>query len=783
MDKRNLKRLEFNKIVEWLAESTTFGLGRERALELEPITSLDTIIQKQAETTEAKTLIRREPDLPLGGFRDIRKLLHKSVIGGVLEPTEILEVAGMLFAMRRLKNFFRDKGDSYPIICSLANRLAVYKEVEDEIRKTVDDSGDVLDTASPDLKRIRSSIRNIQFSIKEKMDAIVRSSDYQKYLQEPIVTMRGDRYVLPVKQEYRSHIPGIIHDQSASGATLFIEPMAAVEKGNELRRLQAEEKQEIIKILTRITGLVGQRHEELNESVITAGEIDFIIAKGKLSHKMDGGEPKFNQNGYINFPGARHPLLKEKAVPINVWLGKKFRIIVITGPNTGGKTVALKTVGLLVLMAQAGLHIPTESGAETCIFDEVFADIGDEQSIEQSLSTFSSHMTNVINILNKATSKSLVLFDELGAGTDPSEGAALAMAILHHIDQKNVSAIATTHYSELKAFAFNRPGIENASVEFDIKTLRPTYKLNIGRPGSSSAFDISARLGLNREIIETAKESLSAEEVHVSDLIRQLEKDRTEAEKDRQEVQRLKSEIAKIKQEYTVKIDEFNSKRAEMLEKARLEANELRRKARLEAQGLIEELKKIVAKGASQQTLTEAQKVRKKIRQLGNEEEEQSIHPDPGAVPKKLTVGQEVFIPRYNQQGVVLSEPDDIKNVLVQVGVMKMTMPSSELRIHKKNQPAVETGAPKVMAGKAREISTEIDLRGMVVDEAIEMVEKYLDDAYLAGLPKAYIIHGKGTGALRTAITKLLSKHRYVKSHRLGEYGEGGTGITVVELV
>lgn len=782
MDQRNLNRLEYHKIITMLEECTSFGISREATAKLRPMTDMGRIVRAQQETTEAKNVLRCEPDLPLGGMRDIRKLLRKAGIGGILEPSELLEVGDMLFAMRRLKNFFRDRGDAYPVFAGLSANLCALRELEDRIRESIEPGGEVADKASPELRRLRNRMRDLQSALKEKMDSIIRSAEFQKYLQEPIVTMRGDRYVVPVKQEYRAQFPGIIHDQSASGATLFIEPMAAVEKNNELRQAAVEEKQEIMRILTRLTDAVRDYHDEIGTGVMTAGEIDFIFAKGKLSIQIDGGEPKIDNTCSLNFIRARHPLLKDRAVPISVNLGRDFGILVITGPNTGGKTVALKTVGLLVLMAQSGLHIPVESGSETGIFHNVFADIGDEQSIEQSLSTFSSHMTNLINILRDVNEKSLVLLDELGAGTDPTEGAALAMAILDNLDKKKVRTIATTHYSELKAFAFNRPGVENASVEFDIETLRPTYKLNIGQPGSSSAFEIAARLGLSADVIDAARLSLTADDIRVTDLIRELEANRRSSEIDRAEADKLKKEIQQLKSEYERKISQFSNKRAEVMEKARSEAGELLRKARLEAEALIQEIKDARTK-AGQQALITAQNARNRLRRLRYEEDEKT---GPGMVsgeiPKTVKTGQEVFLPRYNQQGYALSEPDSNGTVPVQVGVMKLTLPLTELRLQK-FKSVVETGAPKVMAGKAQEIKTELDLRGMTVAEAIESVEKYLDDAYLAGLPKAYLIHGKGTGALRKAITELLGGHRFVKGYRLGQYGEGGTGVTVVELM
>ena len=781
MDQRNLHRLEYHKIIDRLKECTTFGISRDIAGKLQPITDADKIFRWQQETTEAKELLRCEPELPTGGLRDIRQLLRKVEVGGILEPSELLEAGDMLFAMRRLKAFFREKTERYPIVGGLTVDLCALRELEDRIRDSIEPGGEVADNASPELRRLRSRIREMQAALKEKMEAYTRSSEFQKYLQDPIVTMRGDRYVVPVKQEYRGQFPGIIHDQSASGATMFIEPMPVVEKNNELRRAAAEEHQEIIRILTELTNRINAHMEEIRTGVETAGDIDFILAKGKLSQLLDGGEPKITREQKINFKGARHPLIKGKAVPISVWLGTDFGILVITGPNTGGKTVALKTVGLLVLMAQSGLHIPAEAGSETGIFRKIFADIGDEQSIEQSLSTFSSHMNNIIGILREVDDESLVLVDELGAGTDPTEGAALAMSILDHLNMKNVKVIATTHYSELKAYAFNKAGVENASVEFDIKTLRPTYRLNIGQPGSSSAFEIAARLGLPEEIIDVAKQSLTQEDIQVTDLIRELEDNRRTSEIERRDILQLRKETEKLKEEFQAKLIQLSERRTEVMEKARAEANEFLRKTRLEAEELIDEIKELRAKGAEQQTLSKAHDARSRLRKLKQEDKLPGDDGVYGDAPKKVRPGQEVYLPRYNQQGIIISGAGKDGSVLVQVGVMKLTVPITQMRLQKTRHIS-ETGAAKVMAGKAKEITTEVDLRGYTVDEATETVEKYLDDAYLAGLPKAFLIHGKGTGALRKAITDLLSGHRYVKNYRLGEYGEGGTGVTVVEL-
>ncbi|PKM79987.1 MAG: endonuclease MutS2 [Firmicutes bacterium HGW-Firmicutes-14] len=781
MDRHNLDRLEYHKIIARLEDCTSFGISREMAGELLPWTDINVIGEKQMETTEAREIIRLEPELPAGGLRDIRRLLRKAAVGGILEPAELMEVGDMLFAMRRLKNFFRDKTEKYRVVSGLASRLCALREVEDHINECIDIDGEVSDKASPELRRLRSRMRDLQASVKDRMDSIVRSPDYQKILQEPIVTMRGDRYVVPVKQEYRGQFPGIIHDQSASGATLFIEPMAVVEKNNELRRLGMEVQQEIVRILVRLTDCIREHNEEIGASVETAAEIDFIIARGKLSTRMDGGPVEIRGDRKLRFKGAKHPLIEGKAVPISVHLGYDFGIMVITGPNTGGKTVALKTVGLLVLMVQSGLHIPVEPGSETGVFQNVFADIGDEQSIEQSLSTFSSHMTNIINILDQVDNESLVLLDELGAGTDPAEGAALAMAVLDYLDSRKALVIATTHYSELKAFAFNRPGIENASVEFDIQTLRPTYKLNIGQPGSSSAFDIAGRLGLKREIIEVARQAMSTEEIRVTDLIRELEDNRRSSETDREEAARLKREVQKLKEEFERKLGDLSARKAEVMDKARQEAGEVLRKSRLEADSLLKEMKEAASRAADSRELSIAQEARSRLKKLRVEmdtDEEDMAYEE---APKEVRPGDEVFLPRYSQYGLVLSEPGSDGTVPLQVGVMKISLPLSELKL-KKAAKAVETGAGRIVSGKAKEIKTEIDLRGLTVDETIEAVEKYLDDAYLAGLPKVYLIHGKGTGALRRAVKELLSGHRYVKTHRSGVYGEGGTGVTVVEL-
>jgi len=784
LDRRTLQRIEYDKVIDRLVACATFTPGKEMAAALLPATDLPVVAQRQQETSEAKEILRKEPDLPMGGLKDIRKILQKVNLGAVLEPHELLETTDVLRAARRLKKFFLDKQEQYRLMGGMAGSLTAYHEVEQKIEQAIESGGEIADRASAELRSIRVRSRDLHAGIKEKLDQIIRSAEYQKYLQEFIVTQRGDRYVVPVKQEYRGQFPGIIHDQSASGATLFIEPMAVVEKNNELRRLAAAEKQEILRILTTLTNQVRAAADGIAANLEILAGMDFIFARGRLSSQMDAGEPALNDRRCLHLKGARHPLIPGKAVPITVHLGKDFHILVITGPNTGGKTVALKTVGLLTAMAQAGLHIPAETGSEVGVFRQLFTDIGDEQSIEQSLSTFSGHMTNIVGILSGVDRDSLVLMDELGSGTDPVEGAALAMAILEYLDERQIRTIATTHYSELKVFAFNRPGVENASVEFDTATLRPTYRLLIGQPGSSSAFEIAARLGLNQAVIERAKSHLTKEDVEVAELIRELEENRRIAEEEREQAARLRRETEELQKEYAAGVRSIREKKAQALAEANNEAAAILKKARLEADEAIQEVKASLAE-AAQGGLLQAQQARARIRDKQSVYEDQmseAVAAKYGKAPQQVAPGDAVFLPKYNQKGHVTATGDD-GQVTVQVGIMKLTVPLAEIRLTKEEKKVLETStAARVMAGKVKDFTTEIDLRGLLVDEALEQVEKYLDDAFLAGVPQVFLIHGKGTGALRKAISGMLAKHRYVKTYRPGQYGEGGIGVTVVQL-
>lgn len=786
MEEQNLKKLEYHKIIERLANECSSILGKEKALALKPSLDFRTIEDWQNETSEAKTVLRIYPNFSLGGVRDIRGIMKKAEIGGIIEPSEFLLVLDTLGAAKKLKNFFAEEGSKYLHLKSLGEKLSLFPQLEEEIKRSIDSDGEVSDRASSELANLRRKMRTLQKKVKEKLDGYVRSPDTQKYLQENIITIRNERYVLPVKVEYRNQVPGLIHDQSASGATLFIEPMAVVELNNEAIRCEAAQKAEVIRILRHLTEKVEKESQALEETSKILGELDFIFAKGRLSSLLDCGQPKINQNGFLKIIQGRHPLIKEKAVPVTIHLGGDFDTLVITGPNTGGKTVTLKTVGLFTLMAQAGLHVPAEEGTELAVFSQIFADIGDEQSIEQSLSTFSSHMTNIIQILNKLTSNSLVLLDELGAGTDPTEGAALAMSILERLIERGSKTIATTHYSELKSFAYNRSRVENASVEFDIETLKPTYRLLIGIPGKSNAFEISLRLGLEKELVERAREFLSQEEVRVSDLIENLETNQLLSERDRQEAFELKKSAQRKIAELEERDRKLFEKAEEIVQKARMEALETVTRARRDSEAILKELRdaKKKTKEYSPQDLHQFRaKIKEQEAQLWEQVSVQAEDAQLGI--DDLMPGDLVVIKRLNQKAQVLKKPNTEGEVVVQAGIMKLNVKLNELKKveeQKVNINKERTGIGKIVSNKTKEIKHELDLRGYTVDEAIYEVEKYLDDVYLAGIDKVYLIHGKGTGALRSAIHELVKNHHFIESSRIGNYNEGGTGVTVVEF-
>lgn len=784
MDERTIKKLEFDRIKELLRDCCGSILGKEMADSLLPARDLPTIETWLAETTEGKEILRFNPNFSLGGIRDIRNRVMQTGLGAILEPEDFLDISGTCAASRKAKLFITGLKGSYPQLIGLARDLGIYKSIETAVGESITPEAGVADTASDQLYSIRKKIRAAQGRIREKLDSFIRNPATAKYLQDNLVTIRGNRYVIPVKQEYRNQVPGMIHDQSASGATLFIEPLTVMELNNDLKKLHVAEEQEIIKILKDLSGLVASFEGELVNTLEILGHLDFVFAKARLSQIMDGSSPQVNSTGTIRLVRARHPLIKGDVVPISLELGQKFAIMVITGPNTGGKTVTLKTVGLLTIMGLAGLHLPADTGTQISTFDHVFADIGDEQSIEQSLSTFSAHLLNIVRILRAANSRTLVLLDELGAGTDPTEGAAMAMAIIEYLQSMGVKMIATTHYSELKAFAYNRPGLINASVEFDVATLRPTYRLLIGVPGKSNAFEIARGLGLPEKIIAKAGEFLSRDQVQVADLITNLETDQRMGELARHEAESMQREMAAIKRRLEAKEADLHNREREIILHAQEEGLKILKQTKDEAETLLRNLKtdlQAESQKVQDQLLAKAkEQLREKAAVFDAALPEKKY---PGPSPKAVLPGQYVEIPKLNQKGHVLSKANADGEVYVQAGIMKILVKISDLRVLA--EPAESGGQTKlghVRMEKIRAISSELDLRGKRVDEAMDETEKYLDDALIAGLKDVRIIHGKGTGVLREVVTDILKSHPGIKSYRLGGYNEGGDGVTVASL-
>lgn len=786
MDLRTLEVLEYNKILELLKQKTNSPYSRELAEALTPSIDFIEVQQRLAETSEACSVLRTQPVVPLGGVREIRAALRRAEIGAVLDTAELLGIANTLYAMRRLKRFLAELEGDYPQLKQLGESLQVFSATEQAILTSIKEQGDIADEASVELTRIRRERRVGQQRVRDRLEGILRSAEYAKMIQEAIVTIRDDRYVIPIKHEYRGQFPGIIHDQSASGATLYIEPLALLNLNNELKQLAIEEETEIQRILARLSGMVARDEQGIRASFMTQGHIDFAFAKAKLAGEMRGEEPRLNETGYINIKLGRHPLIQGEVVPTNIYLGKDFTTLVITGPNTGGKTVTLKTVGLFVLMAQAGLHVPAGMGTEIGVFRKIFADIGDEQSIEQSLSTFSSHMTNLVRILDEVDEHTLVLADELGAGTDPTEGAALAMAILEFVFAKDARMIATTHYSELKTFAYSRKGVENASVEFDVETLRPTYKLLIGMPGRSNAFEIAGRLGLSGDIVERARALISEEQMHVEELLGKLAETRSRWEEDRHAAAQLRAESEQVKEHFEKQQLALEKKEKEMLDKARQQALDILTKAKKDAEEIIAQLKSVTHQDNEHKRQQAIHAARGKLKgeRAGLLDALTEEIPLAKEAPE-LAPGELVYLPQFRQKGHIVGAANAEGNVVVQVGIMKVTVPAAACQKIDDGQTHSKTrnsGISAMAAAKAQHISPEVDLRGLLVDEALETLEKYLDDALLSGIPRVNIIHGKGTGALRKAVREYLAGHPRVASFRLGGLGEGGDGATVAEL-
>lgn len=783
MKERTLRVLEFTRIRELLAEGALTPAGAEKCRQLEPADELTAVQALQAETEEATVILQYAGGHPMIAFPDVKPALVICEKGGSLSAGMLLNVAELLRASRAAQDALVTERENTPLLRAKAEGLFVSRSIEKDITDAIISEDEIADRASSELMNIRRHLRGAQDRIRDKLNQMIHSATLQKALQDPIITVRNNRYVLPVKAEYRSMVQGLVHDQSSSGATLFIEPMAAVEMGNELKQWELKEQQEIARILAALSAEVAPYAAAIAETQEQLAELDFIFAKGLLSRRFFCVSPKMNNEGRLKIIRGRHPLIDpEKVVPSTIWLGEEFTSLIITGPNTGGKTVTLKTVGLFTLMAQAGLQVPADPGTELAVFEQVFADIGDEQSIEQSLSTFSGHMTNIVEIMHEVTPRDLVLFDELGAGTDPTEGAALAQSILTRLLHIKVRTLATTHYSELKAFALTTQGVENASVEFDVETLRPTYRLSIGVPGKSNAFEISRRLGLPENLIDAARKLLSGNAIRFEDVIANAEYHRQVAEKERQLAEEANRETIRLRNEAEQLRKEMEQKREQALRKAREDAKHIVDQARRESESVIAELKKMKKNAASGDA-----SVNDLRRRLDKESDALAEglgrgEPDGGEAPKTVKAGDQVKILTLGVEGTVLAPPDEKGEVRLQAGMMKFTAELSQLRLIRQ-APAKEKTTVKAKTGMmTRTVKSECDVRGMNLEEALDAVSLYLDEAVLAGLNEVYVIHGKGTGILRAGIQQDLRKNKHVKSFRRGMYGEGEDGVTVVTL-
>ena len=790
MNEKALRILEYPKIIGKLADCATSAMGKDLCEKLLPSTDLGEICQGQMETTDALSRLYAKGSISFSGLRDIRGSLLRLKVGSSLSIQELMHIASLLETALRVKSYGRRDNDdlSSDSLDGFFNAIEPLSPVCREIRRCILSEEEIADDASAGLKHVRRSIKLTNDRIHSQLNSMVNSSSMGAMLQDNLITMRGGRYCLPVKAEYRSQVQGMIHDQSSSGSTLFIEPMAVVKLNNDLREMAAKEKEEIEKILAELSNQCGEYIEELSTNVTVMTHLDFVFAKASLSRSYSGSEPIFNEKGYINIKKGRHPLLdKKKVVPIDISIGKDYRLLLVTGPNTGGKTVSLKTVGLLTLMGQAGLHIPAFDHSELSVYEEVFADIGDEQSIEQSLSTFSSHMTNIVSIIEKSNYRSLVLLDELCAGTDPTEGAALAMAILKNFLRREVTTMATTHYSELKVFALSTEGACNASCEFNVETLSPTYRLLIGIPGKSNAFAISSKLGLPNFMIEDAKKFIDANDQSFEDLISDLESSRTIIEKERLEIEAYKAEVSKLKEKLEAKQDNLAKQKERILRDANEQARKILQDAKDYADQTIRDMN-ILAAGIMD-NMKEMEKKRSAVRdKLSKTDERLALKKEQARKnrPEDFHPGDTVRVLSMNLKGTITGKPNSKGQVAVQMGILKSMVNLSDLELLDeeviKAPTLKKTGAGKIKMSKSASISTSLNIIGKTVDEAMPEVDKYLDDAYLAHLTQVTIIHGRGTGKLRTAVHNKLKKCRYVKSYRLGTFGEGETGVTIVDF-
>ena len=809
MNQKALKTLEYDKIINQLTEYAASPLGKALCQNLSPSSDLEEVRTWQAQTTDAVTRIRLKGSVSFSGIRDIGDSLKRLDIGSSLSIPELLSISSLLTVAARAKAYGRHDGeddargtsepqDDFDSLEPLFAGLEPLTPLNNEIKRCILSEDEVADDASPGLSHVRRSMKVTADRIHTQLNSILNSN--RSYLQDAVITMRDGRYCLPVKSEYKNQVSGMVHDQSATGSTLFIEPMAIIRLNNEMRELEIQEQKEIEAVLASLSNQAAPCTEELRMDMELLAQLDFIFAKAGLARHYKCSAPVFNDKGYIHIKDGRHPLLNPQAVvPINVWLGREFDLLIVTGPNTGGKTVSLKTVGLFTLMGQSGLHIPAWEGSELAVFDQVFADIGDEQSIEQSLSTFSAHMTNIVRILNEADSRSLCLFDELGAGTDPTEGAALAIAILSFLHNMKCRTMATTHYSELKVFALSTPGVENACCEFNVETLQPTYRLLIGIPGKSNAFAISQKLGLPGYIIDDAKSHLEAKDESFEDLLTSLESSRLTIEKEQAEINAYKDEIASLKNRLTQKEERLDERKDKILKNATEEAQRLLREAKETADQTIKQINKLAASsGVGKELEAERARLRDQLKKTDEKLTVKPKGPSQPISPKKLKIGDGVKVLSMNLKGTVSTLPNARGDLYVQMGILRSLVNIRDLELLNEKDISATlgdgssisyggkaargkgSGSSQIKMSKSSTVSAEVNLIGMTVDEAVPAMEKYLDDAYLAHLQTVRVVHGRGTGALKNAVHKRLRQLKYVKEFRLGQFGEGDSGVTVV---
>ena len=778
MNDRAIRILEFDKIRNMLSEYAISDMGRDKCLALKPDKNKNAIENSQQETQEAVYVLRFKGRSPVNSFQNVKPHLSRAEKGATLSIRALMEISTCLGVSRKVRAQLVQEDEFTPSLRKIASELYLLKELENEINECIINEDSIADNASPELMNIRRQIRHCNERIQNRLNNMVNSN--MNYLQEPIITLRNGRYCLPVKLESRRNVPGIVHDQSSSGATLFIEPLALVEMGNELKQLNIQEQQEIERILSHLSAMCADNEFEISANVDILCHIDFVFAKAQLALSMEGIRPNIRYDKSLNLIKARHPLLpKESVVPCDIWLGDSFTTLVITGPNTGGKTVTLKTVGLISMMAQAGLHIPANAGTQLAVFDEIYADIGDEQSIEQSLSTFSSHMSNIVKILETANEDSLVLFDELGAGTDPTEGSALARAILGYLTDRKILTIATTHYSELKAYALSTEGVENASVEFDVESLRPTYRLSVGIPGKSNAFEISERLGLPKRFIESARQYLSSEELRFEDVIASAEHHRQIARREKEKAEQMYSDALEIKRKSEDMHRKAEEKYEQAIKSAKSEAKKLLDKTKRESASIIEELKRL-----QKESKIPWHEINKQADRFG---EINSLFDTPKKLdnnqplsPEEIEIGDTVKLNSTGTQATVLSLPDKSGRLSVQAGQIKLDVSIDMLSQSQVSAKKQRSFVSKSTVNKA--VSLSCDVRGLNLEEAILETDRYLDNATMNGLKEVSIIHGKGSGVLRKGIQEHLKKHKQVEEYRLGRFGEGEDGVTVVKL-